>query len=207
MATKIPIPPEPSYQDLAYPTPVNPKTTNEALNLSVLQRLLPSTVSIEFLAPYAVVYLFSSTTSTQAWEKSGVEGTLFVVRLRNGRHAVVVLNRRGLDNFILHLKSAEEVDVTDEYIILRGDGVEKLGDGNGDEDEGKVYGLWIFEEELGSTKGVREACGKCILECAEKAEKQMGAGHGGSDGHVQQEPAASGPNLMALLNSSRGGSS
>lgn len=193
-----------SDNQLEYSAPVNPTTTNDVLNLSVLQRHLPSTVSIAFLAPYAVVYIFSAT--TQAWEKSGIEGTLFVVKLQDEGHAVVVLNRRGLDNFILHLKSAKEVDVTDEYIILQGNGADNLGNWNAAEQ--KVYGLWIFEEEQGSTKGVREACGRCIVECAEKAgqERETGAVHGQSNDYGQQQPTAgvpSGPDLMALLNPSR----
>lgn len=196
--------PQPSDNELEQSAPANSNTTNDALNLSVLQRHLPSTVSIDFLAPYAVVYIFSTT--TQAWEKSGIEGTLFVVKLQNEGHAVIVLNRRGLDKFILHLKSAEEVDVTEEYIILQGNGADDMGDGNADEQ--KVYGLWIFEEEQGSTKGVREACGRCIVECAEKAgkERETGSVFGNSNGYGQQQPpagASSGPDLMALLNPSR----
>lgn len=196
--------PQPSDNELEHAVPANSTTTNDVLNLSVLQRHLPSTVSIDFLAPYAVVYIFS--TPTQAWEKSGVEGTLFVVKLRIEGHAVIVLNRRGLEKFILHLKSAEEVDVTDEYIILQGNNTDDAGDGNADEK--KVYGLWIFEEEQGSTKGVREACGRCIVECAEEAGKKRETGtvHGKSNGYGQQQftaGASSGPDLMALLNPSR----
>lgn len=197
--------PQPSSTELDYSTPANPNdTTNETLNLSVLQRHLPSTLSIAFLAPYAVVYVISS--NTQTWEKSGIEGTLFVVKLQNGEHAVVVLNRRGLDNFIQFLKNKEDVDVTEDYIILRGNGADSLG--NGSEDEQKVYGLWIFEEELGSTKGVRGACGRCIVECAEMAGKEpgIGTGDGQSNGLAQQQQSAgasNGPDLMALLNPSR----
>lgn len=186
--------PQPSENELEYPAPANPTITNDVLNLSVLQRHLPSTVSIDFLAPYAVVYIFS--TATESWEKSGIEGTLFVVRLRDEGHAVVVLNRRGLDNFILHLKTAEEVDITDEYIILQGNGGNNLG--SGDADEQKVYGLWIFEEEQGSTKGVRGACGRFIVGCAETAEGTSKIG--GVNGVGQW----GGPDLMALLNPSRG---
>lgn len=198
--------PQTSDNELGYSTPANLTITNDALNLSVLQRHLPSTVSIDFLAPYAVVYIFS--TATQAWEKSGIEGTLFIVRLQDEGHAVVVLNRRGLDNFILHLKSAEEVDVTGEYIILQGNGADNLGNGNAD--ERKVYGLWIFEEEQGSTKGVGEACGRYIVECAEKAERRSKIwdlnGAGEPNGPVQLQPTAgspTGPDLMALLNASK----
>lgn len=128
------------------------------------------------------------------------------MELQDEGHAVIVLNRRGLDKFILHLKSAKEVDVTDEYIILQGNGADDLGGGNADEQ--KVYGLWIFEEEQGSTKGVRGACGRCIVECAEEAGKkhETGAVYGKENGRGQQQPtvgAPSGPDLMALLNPSR----
>lgn len=196
---------QPSDHELEYSAPANPTLTNDALNLSVLQRHLPSTISIDFLAPYAVVYIFNTT--AQEWEKSGIEGTLFVPKLQDETHAVVVLNRRGLDNFILHLKSAEEVDLTEEYVILQGNGRDDLG--RGDKGEGKVYGLWIFEEGEGSTKGVRGACGRFIVECAEKGGKGRGGGgvDGRSNGYTQQRPTAgvaSGPDLMALLNPSGG---
>ena len=190
----------------AYSAPAISTNTDADLNLAVLQRYLPSTVSIEFLAPYAVIYIFNIT--AQAWERSGIEGSLFVVRLRDEGHAVVVLNRRGLDNFVLHLQSAGEVDLTDEYIILQGNGTNNAGNGGGIADEQKVYGLWIFEEERGSTKGVRAACGKCITECAENAGRkpETGVADVQSNGHAQQQPAVGGsgaPDLMALLNPSR----
>ncbi len=197
---------QPSDTEHECSIPANASTTNEVLNLSVLQRHLPSTVSIEYLASYSVVYIYSTTTN--AWEKSGIEGTLFVVKLHDERYAVVVLNRRGLENFILHLESAEKVDVTEEYIILEGNGADDLG--NGDADEQKVYGLWIFEEEQGSTKGSREACGRCIVECAEEAGKERGVRavvDWQSNVSMQQQPnavAPSGPDLMALLDPSRG---
>lgn len=119
----------------------------------------------------------------------------------------MVLNRRGLDNFILHLQKAADVDVTEEYVILLGNDANTLGNGNADEK--KVYGLWIFEEEQGSTKGEREACGKFIVECADKAGKGDGVEipGGPSNGYAQQPPTAgtlAGQDLMALLDPSRG---
>ncbi len=98
--------------------------------------------------------------------------------------------------------------MTEEYIILEGNGADDLG--NRDADEQKVYGLWIFEEEQGSTKGSREACGRCIVECAEEAGKERGTRavvDWQSNVSMQQQPTAaapSGPDLMALLDPSRG---
>ena len=209
MATTIYASHDPPIIDnqFAYSPPAPSTVTDAHLNLAVLQRYLPSTVSIDFLAPYAVIYIFNIT--TQTWERSGIEGSLFVVRLRDEGHAVVVLNRRGLDNFVLHLQSAGEVDLTEEYIILQGNGTKDAGSGTGSAEEQKVYGLWIFEEERGSTKGVRAACGKCIAECA--GNKGRISETGGADGQengyaLQQAPAAGGssaPDLMALLNPAR----
>ncbi|KAM0804822.1 hypothetical protein BDR22DRAFT_799469 [Usnea florida] len=189
----------------AYSAPATSTRTDADLNLAVLQRYLPSTVSIDFLAPYAVIYIFNIT--AQAWERCGIEGSLFVVRLRDEGHAVVVLNRRGLDNFVLHLQSAGEVDLTEEYIILQGNGTNSVGTGNGSADEQKVYGLWIFEEEQGSTRGVRAACGKCISECAKNAGSKPETGVDvQSNGYEQKQHTAGGssaPDLMALLNPGR----
>ena len=93
--------------------------------------------------------------------------------------------------------------MAEEYVILQGNGGVDLG--NGDVDTKKVYGLWIFDEGQGSTKGVREACGRCIVECAAKA-RESGVGGGQSSNTYAQQPAAaapSGPDLIALLNASR----
>ena len=145
------------------PPPTLPTRTNSQLNLLVLRRHYPSTASILSLAPYAVLYAFNSASS--AWEKSGIEGTLFVCSLTSPmgvaqeRYAVTILNRRGLENFWLELTRGEEVEVTEEYVILQG----------GEGEEGKVYGLWIFEEGAGSTKGIREVTARLIKECAEAA--------------------------------------
>ncbi|KAL8872526.1 MAG: hypothetical protein Q9174_001858 [Haloplaca sp. 1 TL-2023] len=141
--------------------------TNPELNLSVLQRHLPSTTSIVSIAPYAVVYTFS--VSSQNWEKSGIEGTLFVCQqssLGNAeRYAVVVLNRKGLNDFICPLSG--DVDFEAGYIIL------KSTEADGEE---SICGLWIFEEEEGtSTAGLREMNAKIIQRCASRAAAFIGA--------------------------------
>lgn len=162
--------------DLPIPPPADmlapplAQRTNSELNLSVLQRHLPSTTSIVSIAPYAVVYIF--TPSSQNWEKSGTEGTLFVCQqssLNNAeRYSVVVLNRKGLNDFICPLRG--NVDFEAGYIILR----------SPDEDgEGNICGLWIFEEEEGSsTAGLREVNAQIIQSCALRAAKPTsGPGH------------------------------
>lgn len=64
----------------------------------------------------------------------------------------MVLNRKGLNDFICEL-NAGEVDFEGGYVILR----------RGEEEV--VHGIWIFEEEAGSTRGVRGECVRVLGEC------------------------------------------
>ncbi|PGH18289.1 hypothetical protein AJ79_00628 [Helicocarpus griseus UAMH5409] len=166
-----------------------PSRTNEELNLAVLQRHNPSIVSILSLAPYAVVYIFSAT--TQLWEKSGIEGTMFVCQLTQGelgeeRYSVLVLNRRGMQNFEAKLADGDDVEITEEYVILKvvaegGAGASstvKSADGS----ESIIYGLWIFSEPPpSSTAETRALNAQVIKECAV---------HGGQSRKIALERAA-----------------
>jgi len=152
----------PTLDDIPFPPPAR---TNTELNLSVMKRHLPDAVSIVSIASYAVVYIFSPT--SQQWEKNGVEGTLFICELSPNpsaapRYSVLVLNRRGLENFKLELLGSDDVDITEEYVILQG---------HDDADVPKAHGLWIFSEpEPSSTAHAREVNAKIIEECAFKAK-------------------------------------
>ncbi len=153
----------PSLHDAPLPPPTR---TNTELNLSVIKRHLPDAVCIVSIASYAVVYLFSPI--SQQWEKNGVEGTLFICELSPNssaaeRYSVLVLNRRGLENFELELLDSDDVDITEEYVILQ-----KHDDG----DVPKAYGLWIFSEpKPSSTAHAREVNAKIIEECALRAKR------------------------------------
>ncbi|KAL2835508.1 decapping enzyme Dcp1 [Aspergillus pseudoustus] len=160
--------------------PSAPLRTNEELNLSVLQRHNPAVNSIQSLAPFSVVYTFSP--STRQWEKTGVEGTLFVCQLVPGslgeeRYSVFVLNRRGLNNFDLPLTDGENVEITEEFIILKSDpdadshsspptGQPAANNGRGNSDI-CIYGLWVFSEPPpSSTEETRNINAQVIRECA-----------------------------------------
>ncbi|KAL2861115.1 Dcp1 family protein [Aspergillus lucknowensis] len=168
----------PDQQDQSLPSA--PVRTNEELNLSVLQRHNPAVNSIQSLAPFSVVYTFSP--STRQWEKTGVEGTLFVCQLVPGslgeeRYSVFVLNRRGLNNFDLPLTDGENVEITEEFIILKSDSdavsnnststsqpVTNNARGNSDI---RIYGLWVFSEPPpSSTAETRNINAQVIRECA-----------------------------------------
>lgn len=167
--------------------PAPPLRSNEELNLAVLRRHNPSITSILSLAPYSVVYIFSPT--TRQWEKNGVEGTLFVCQLTQGslgeeRYSAFVLNRRGLQNFDLPLTDGENVELTEEYVILKADeatdsGTNGIADPqarqNGNNANGvRIYGLWIYSEPPpNSTAETRTINAQMIRECAVHAGQSM----------------------------------
>jgi Dcp1-like decapping family len=144
--------------DLAPP----PLRTNDDLNLAVLKRHNPSISRIVSLANYAVVYLYSQ--KSGVWDKVGIEGSLFVCQLSPTqnhlpsieRYSLVILNRRGLDNFTRELENGDDVEITSEYVIIR------VGQ--------QAYGLWIFDEPGTSTGGQRMLNANFIKECAIAAE-------------------------------------
>jgi len=148
------------------PPPLLASSTNAELNFSVIRRHNPSVTSIISIAPYAVIYLFSPT--SQQWEKIGIEGTLFICQLSAteigaDKFSVIVLNRRGLGNFQAELLNEEDVEVTDEYVILR----------VYDDEAGiqPIYGLWIFSElPPSSTANTRAMTAQIIRDCAMQAE-------------------------------------
>ena len=174
-----------------------PLRSNEELNLSVLRRHNPSIASILSLANYAVVYIFSP--ATRQWEKTGTEGTLFVCQRTQGdlgeeRYSVFVLNRRGLTNFELPLTDGEDVELTEEYVILKtNDGTEAEigqngiadpvnlpqaagGTGSNGASTGnvRIYGIWIYSEPApNSTAEMRTINANLILECAAHAGQSL----------------------------------
>jgi hypothetical protein len=162
--------------DILPPPP--PTRTNNQLNLSVLQRHYPSLItSVVSNASYAVIYAFSP--SSSAWEKVNIEGTLFVCELspqiEGGEegYAVVVLNRRGLSNFFLQLRKVDDVEITEEYVILK------------DEDEDKIWGVWIFSEPApASTSESRRINAGVIKECAARAEAGRSKGQSATVGEA-----------------------
>ncbi|KAK3328100.1 hypothetical protein B0T19DRAFT_423680 [Cercophora scortea] len=141
-----------------------PNRTNTELNLSVLQRYVPSIQSIMSIAANAVVYIFSS--ARQEWDKSGVEGTMFVCEqdplvTMDGQElpqvCVFVLNRRGLDNLVVDLMRVSDCEMASELIMFRLEDEGGGGDGSSGSDSGsaaeapeaekKVFGIWIHADE------------------------------------------------------------
>lgn len=154
-----------SDQPPAPQTKIAPRTVDE-LNLSVLQRYNPAITAILSVAPYAVIYTFSPSPSPE-WIKSGVEGSLFVCQLEPGqlgedRFNVIVLNRRGLENFEAELTEDESggVELTDDYIIVT----------SNVSGQPTASGIWVFSEGPGSSTAItRDLIAKFVKERAVQA--------------------------------------
>ncbi|KAL6799405.1 PH domain-like protein [Trichoderma sp. SZMC 28013] len=165
----------------AYEAP--PPRTNTELNLSVLQRYLPSISRILSIAANAVVYTFDST--AQSWEKSGIEGTMFVCAQtplpedvdHRPRACVFVLSRRGLDNVVVDLARVGHVELMGELVILK-------VEGDWEEDE-KVLGVWIHNDEENT-----RATNGAIIEESWKIARAAGT--------VSNEGPEAGPAMQAI---------
>ena len=170
------------FSDMQRPRP--PPRSNEELNLAVLRRHNPSITAILSLANYSVIYIFSP--ATRAWEKTSTEGTLFVCQLTPGslgeaRYTAFVLNRRGLQNFDLPLTDSENVELTDEYVIVRDTGNPAAEHSAGNQPNGtkknvedRIYGIWIYSEPPpNSTAETRTINAKLIMDCATHAKQSL----------------------------------
>ncbi|KAK0346873.1 hypothetical protein LTR91_009843 [Friedmanniomyces endolithicus] len=154
-----------------------PQRSNTELNLTVLRRYVPTISQIISIAPFAVLYVFSA--ESQQWEKCGIEGTLFVCQLEGlGRYSAMILNRKGLENFITELVNADDVEVTEDFVILQAMSEEGVP---------VIYGLWIFED--GGSEGIsstRKMVAQMIVSCAmqaQNAREAMAEANGDANGH------------------------
>ncbi|KAH7418540.1 hypothetical protein BKA64DRAFT_202471 [Cadophora sp. MPI-SDFR-AT-0126] len=134
------------YDTEAVEVPALPTRTPAEINFSVLRRYVPSLENIICYAPSAQLYTMQP---TGTWEKeSGVEGTLFVCRLTSspvtggGRHCIVVLNRKGLENLIVESGEIQHVEIgADSFLML---GFKPRAQSL--EEDMKVLGLFIQAE-------------------------------------------------------------
>jgi hypothetical protein len=179
--------------DAHYKVPPRDRT-NAQVNISVLKRHCPDVYQILHVTPYAVIYAFTPVPEP-TWNKIGIEGSLFINQLTPGpygedRFNAMILNRRGLNNFIAPLTEGENagVEITDEYVII------SFKEGH----ELKIFGVFIFSEGPGSStalqrertsevmKTVAVQAGASRIE-AEAAASAAIAKH--TNGHVQEAEA------------------
>lgn len=151
-----------SDYDSEAPVPISaPENTIEQINFVVIQRYVPNLQTILSIAPSTQLYTFSP--DAQQWEKEPTEGPLFICELTPSPltgladHALVLLNRKGMENLIILTKDIENVEAVEAggllYITIR-----SLG-------EMKTLGLFMYDEK----NGLREYNWKLITDLWERA--------------------------------------
>lgn len=128
--------------------------TRSAFNIKVLKRHDPSIESILHSASFVVLYLYNS--AKGAWSKSGIEGPMFLFRRTASPHyGIFVLNRNGVENFCVPLTQDDDLEITDDFTILRTESDTVLDEDDGGE---KIIGVWVFEKDQ------RQAVGDAMIE-------------------------------------------
>ena len=150
----------------------HPARDNNELNLVVLQRHYPDVIQIVSHASFSVLYTFNPQNGT--WEKSDMEGPLFVCELLPAqlpgtrpssliqRYKAIILNRKSLNNFNMDLVSPSQIEVNDEFVMFN------VVDNEG---ETTAYGLWIFAGKGESTEHQKEINSQVIVNLATRAEE------------------------------------
>lgn len=151
---------------LDMPHTPSPRSTEE-LNLAVLQRHYPDVLSIIFIASYCIPYLHAQDLEDK-WVKMEVEGSLFVCQLTPSplgatRYCLIILNRRGMNNFFVELKTPDDIDdPQNDYVLLQVQGPEHVN----------LYAIWIFTEHSPSSNVETPKETFAILQrCAQEAEQ------------------------------------
>jgi mRNA-decapping enzyme 1B len=96
---------------------INEQARKEA-NLRLLQRSMDRSI-VDILGSATHVVLYDFDTVSNSWEKSNVEGSLFLCVKQNGRYTLVILNRNSPDNYPMDLDAGFQVQLNDPYLIFR----------------------------------------------------------------------------------------
>ncbi|XP_051547083.1 mRNA-decapping enzyme 1B-like [Myxocyprinus asiaticus] len=104
-----------------------------AMSLSALKRLDPYINNITDLASQVALYTFNNTTNE--WEKTNVEGTLFVYnRLASPRHGFTILNRLSMDNLTEPITKDLDFQLQHPFLLYRNARL-------------SIYGIWFYDKE------------------------------------------------------------
>lgn len=95
---------------------INEQARKEA-NLRLLQRSMDKSISnIIGSATHVVLYEFSQ--AAQSWEKSDVEGSMFLA-VRPSGYLLAILNRNSTQNYPMELSADFQLQHSDPYLIFR----------------------------------------------------------------------------------------
>uniref|UniRef100_A0A8C1B079 5'-(N(7)-methylguanosine 5'-triphospho)-[mRNA] hydrolase n=1 Tax=Cyprinus carpio carpio TaxID=630221 RepID=A0A8C1B079_CYPCA len=104
-----------------------------SMSLSALKRLDPYISSITDLASQVALYTFNNTTNE--WEKTDVEGTLFVYnRFASPRHGFTILNRLSMDNLTEPITKDLDFQLQHPFLLYRNARL-------------SIYGIWFYDKK------------------------------------------------------------
>ncbi|KAI0872495.1 PH domain-like protein [Hypoxylon argillaceum] len=133
------------------PTAALAGRTNTELNLSVLQRYLPSITTVLSIAANAVVYTFQQPSE---WKRTNLEGTMFICSQRKApgdageTGCLFILNRKGLQNFVLDLDTVGDFELAGDLLIFKLDfAAHEVHLESGEAVHPLVLGLWTYAED------------------------------------------------------------
>ncbi|EFX89412.1 hypothetical protein DAPPUDRAFT_40876 [Daphnia pulex] len=107
-------------------------TRSHSVNLGALKRVDPYAVEIVETGTQVAIYKFNS--QSNEWEKTDVEGTLFLyARSGDPRHGFVVMNRLSTENLVEPITRDLEIQLQAPFLLYKN---AKLS----------ITGVWFYEE-------------------------------------------------------------
>ncbi|XP_043093728.1 mRNA-decapping enzyme 1B-like [Puntigrus tetrazona] len=151
-----------------------------SMSLSALKRLDPYISSITDLASQVALYTFNNTTNE--WEKTDVEGTLFVYnRLASPRHGFTILNRLSMDNLTEPITKDLDFQLQHPFLLYRNARL-------------SIYGIWFYDKE--DCQRIAELM-KNLAGLEQQLQSQMAIGS------VSPRSAEQGVDIMQMLTKAR----
>ncbi|XP_072528951.1 mRNA-decapping enzyme 1B [Salminus brasiliensis] len=103
------------------------------ISLAALQRQDPYINNIVDVASQVALYTFNN--ETNEWEKTDVEGTLFVyTRLASPKHGFTIMNRLSMDNLTEPITKDLDFQLQDPFLLYRNVRL-------------SIYGIWFYDKE------------------------------------------------------------
>jgi len=173
------------------------------MNLKSLKKVDPYIVSIEGHSGQVALYKFNG--GKQDWEKTQVEGTLFVYRREaDPQYGFTIMNRLSMNNLVEPVTKDLDFQLQTPFLLYRNHAND-------------IFGIWFYEQAECERVGKKiEELVKVVSE--EQKMKQMANGKGGNLQQLLKSAEASknkenssnsdvsGKNLLRLLSGQDGGS-
>lgn len=108
-------------------------TSELRMNVAALKRVDPYVKDILETARHVALYTFNS--EVNEWERTNVEGALFVYS-RNGEpyHGIVIMNRLNTNNLVEPVTYGLEMQVQEPFLLYRNE-------------RGCIYGIWFYGKD------------------------------------------------------------